>query len=295
MQTKHFFIEITQAGKAYALKAGSLTSHNRWYFKKNYISENESDWADFWTVFQKAYKENACKNKADVLTYIHGYCAGTGLHFAKNLHQMNVNYVKNAHSPIALTFTVIWHTSFPLYHYCRQMCETRAKIMAPSFWASILKIDENVKNTAFKGKLHLLCHSMGNYFLENMLTAKPTSRGVLFQESIMAAADVEANFFETHYPTIGSLSHRFLALNNRKDRSLIVSNWLNRNKRFGNRPPQYWDNKYPNVYATDVADVSDVKDMLSLFNQHAHYQASASVMQYLNGIFKGDCVQVNLH
>ena len=287
MQSKHFFIEIKNRQNGFSIQTGSLESVNQFYYKKKYFKENEGNFTSFYAEFQKTYSDCVAENKADILVYIHGLWSDRHSYFSKNLYQSEMHYIQNPESPIALTLTIIWHTPHLSYLYCRKKCATIAQYFAPYFWESVLQIKDSINKTPFNGKLHLLCHSMGNHFFETLLSATPSVNEPIFQELVMAAADVDADFFDTHYETITDLSQRILVLNNEKDRLLSFSKWLNRVKRLGNTPPQYLNEKYATVFATETSSVRDVRSLISFLNQHAHYQASASVMQYLNAVYKG--------
>lgn len=286
--SNHFFIEITEQNKAYVLKAGQFESQNKAYFTKNYLANTEAEWAQFWLVFQNAYQANALDSKADVLLYIHGYFSGSTFQLNKILGKSNNYYTLNPNSSIALTLTVIWHTDYRLYNYTRRLCKNRAEVFAPSFWSAVLTLRDLLNERGLAGKTHLMCHSMGNYFLEKMLPVKPKADKPLFQEFVMAAADVRDDFYEKQHLTIGRLSHRTLAINNRKDFALAVSKWLNRQARLGKYPPQYLHNKYASIFATDVSEVRDVESVIGWFNQHLHHQASKKVILYLSRVFKGE-------
>ena len=284
----HFFVEITEQNKAYVLKAGQFELQQNGHFKKHFLADTETDWDKFWTVFHNAYKTRAVENKADVMFYIHGYWSGSLFQLDKNLRYSDDFYIHNRDSPIALTLTVIWHRYYMPYKYTRDLCKSRAEAFAPCFWASILKTRTLLGEQTLNGKTHLLCHSMGNYFLEKMLPLKPTTDEPLFQEFVMAAADVQDDFYEKQSAVMAALSHRTLALNNLKDRSLTISKWLNRQSRLGKHPPQYFNNKYASIYATEVSRVQDVKNFIGYINQHQHHHLSNRVGHYLRGVFRGE-------
>jgi hypothetical protein len=285
--SSHFFIEITEQNNACVFKAGQFEAPQSGHFKKNYLAQTEAEWTQFWPIFQAAYQAKALENKADILFYIHGYLSGNPFQLNRTLQKSNNWYTKNHQSSIALTLTIIWHTAYRPYNYSRNLCKKRAGTFAPSFWATIFKIKTLLKGQGLGGKVHLMCHSMGNYFLETMLPTKPTAHEPLFQEFIMAAADVRDDFYDKQHGVISRLSHRTLALNNRKDFALAVSKWLNHHARLGVYPPQYLHNKYAAIFATEVGEVQDVVSLVGRFNQHLHHQVSKQVIQYLNQVFKG--------
>lgn len=286
MQPNHFFIEIKNQGNGYALQAGSLESINRFYCKKHYLTQKDMDWDVLWSAFQKAYTQNSREKKADILVYIHGLWGDRRGYFANNLHQSDINYIQNPDSPIAATFTIIWHTPIPHYTYCRKKCAVIAQFFTPHFWSFVEKMQNDLTEMSNSGKIHLLCHSMGNHFLETMLP-KAQFEKPIFQEFVMAGADVSTDFFEKHNTQLQRLSNRVIVLNNKKDRLLVISTWLNRKKRLGNTPPQYLNEKYPSVFAVETSHVRDVKTIMGWLHQHAHYHTSERVMLFLSKAFKG--------
>jgi Alpha/beta hydrolase of unknown function (DUF900) len=284
----HFFIEIAEQNKTFVLRAGQFHLDAKGYFTKHFLAENGEIWEEFWLVFQKNYPFLATENKADVLFYVHGLWSGSDFQVLKNLKWQNDFYTQNLNSPIAVTISIIWHTGYRPYYFTRYLCKKRAKAFASFFWNFTYKMKSFLKNQRFNGENHLLCHSMGNYFLENMLQYKPNTEGPLFKEFVMAAADVGNDFIEKYPLEIQYLSHRTLALNNQNDRSLSVSKWLNQQTRLGKHPPPYFKEKEPFLYATEVSGVRDVTNIIGLFNQHQHHQVSEKVKVYLCGIFRGE-------
>jgi Alpha/beta hydrolase of unknown function (DUF900) len=283
----HFFIEITEQNKSFVLKAGVFQLDENGRFKKRFLSENETDWTNFLLIFQEAYALKSLENKADILFYIHGLWSGSPLQTGKNIKRFNNFYTQDPQSSVALTVSVIWHSGYSSYFLTRRLCKKRAVAVGENFWHFIEKNKNLLDKTGKKGKMHLVCHSMGNYFFENILPFKPVLKQTLFQELVMAAADVGDCFYEKQEANLQNLSERILVLNNKKDRSLSISKWLNRQTRLGKHPPQYFNEKYASVYATEVSGVKDVKNKVGLLNQHQHHQVSTTVKLYLRDVFNG--------
>jgi hypothetical protein len=283
----HFFIEIAELNKTFVLKTGVFQLDEKGRFKKRFLSEHESDFTKFWQVFQENYKELSTENKADVLFHIHGLWSGSTIQTRKNIERFNNFYTQDHESSIVVTVSIIWHSGYNSYFLTRYLCKKRALSVGRNIWDFILRIKEMLDKMSENGKMHLVCHSMGNYFLENILPFKPVFNQMIFQELVMAAADVGDCFYERLHSSILNLSERTLVLNNKKDRSLGVSKWLNRQTRLGKHPPQYFAKKYTSIYATEVSGVKDVKNKVGLFNQHQHHQVSTTVKLYLREIFKG--------
>lgn len=286
MKDRHFFIEIVNQKQGFAFKAGILETLNRSNYRKKYLAETADDFDVFYQILEENYHQNTSKNKADLLVYIHGLWGDRRGYFANNLHQSDVHYVQNLESSVAFTLSIIWHTHYPSYWYCQKKCKIIAENFAPFFWKNTLKMQEMASKTTFLGKMHLLCHSMGNYFFENMLVTKPQTTQPIFQEIVLAAADVDADFMEKQDAVLKSVGHEIVVLNNRKDRLLWLSKWANWRARLGNQTPQYFDEKKPNFRIIEVSKSQDVRGLLSRLNQHAHYHASYDAISQLNCVFK---------
>jgi ribosomal protein L31 len=285
--TNHFFIEIAEQNKSFVLKAGVFQLDEKGRFKKRFLTENETDFTNFLLIFQETYTLKSLENKVDILFYIHGFWSGSNAQTEKNIKRFNNFYTQDPASSIALTVSLIWYSGYSSYFLTRRLCKKRAVAFAPNFWNILLETKEILGKTGKNGKNHLVCHSMGNYFLENILPFKPVSKQPLFQELVMAAADVGDCFYEKQQAYLHNLSERILVLNNKKDRSLSISKWLNRQTRLGKHPPQYFSEKYASVYATEVSGVKDVKNKVGLLNQHQHHQVSTTVKFYLRDVFNG--------
>jgi esterase/lipase superfamily enzyme len=101
------------------------------------------------------------------------------------------------------------------------------------------------KKNACNQPIHLLCHSMGNYVLEKTLREINTNSAGrfprIFDEIILAAADVDYDAFEYDYkfsrlPEIGKRVNVYF---NRGDKALIISDWTKSNPdRLGHKGPR---------------------------------------------------------
>ena len=286
MKDRHFFIEIVNQKQGFAFKAGVLETLNRSNYGKKYLVETAEDFDVFYQILEENYRQNASKNKADLLVYIHGLWGDRRGYFANNLHESDVHYAQNSESSVAFTLSIIWHTHYPSYWYCQKKCKIIAENFAPFFWKNTSKMQEIVSKMPFSGKMHLLCHSMGNYFFEKMLPSSSQLTQPIFQEIVLAAADVADDFMEKQDSALKSIGHEIVVLNNQKDRLLWLSKWANWRSRLGNQTPQYFDEKKSNFRIIEVSKIQDVRGLLSRLNQHAHYHASYDVLSQLNGVFK---------
>ena len=278
-KVNHFFIEIKENRSGFSIQSGKLQVVNASQYKKEYQKQHSIE--DFMRLIQAAYSQ--CERK-DGLIFIHGVWA-YGRPLAYHLSQFERHIFQKPDSTIAFTLNIIWHTPPPSYAKSRKQCQRLAVEIAPVFWKlmdNLLKIKELDAN------LHLLCHSMGNYFFENLMESKPDYNEKVFNQIIMAAADVDVDFFSKQLPLMQALTQRVILLNNRHDVLLGVSRYLNQARRLGNAPPQYFAPFSPFVSATEIGSVRDVRNLIALGGQHIYYNASAKVMAYLGGLLKGE-------
>ncbi|MCW3475187.1 alpha/beta hydrolase [Limobrevibacterium gyesilva] len=140
-------------------------------------------------------------------------------------------------------------------------------------------------------RLHLLCHSMGNYMLgsavEAWFAANPQPGPPLFDEIVLAAADESASTFSA--PNGGRLSNlwrlgrEITVYYNNNDVAMALSHVVNRDFRLGyDGPPDKADTRFysPNVY--EFVDCTGVNDLISGVldspdRSHQYYRQSPTV------------------
>jgi Alpha/beta hydrolase of unknown function (DUF900) len=274
--TKHFFIEIKESSKGFVIKRGVIKSVNALMHKKTYSTESDE-------LFDESLRDAfKAANKKDALIFIHGLWA-YGRPLAYHLRQFDKHIVQKTDSNIAFTLNIMWHTPMPSYILSRRQCKRLALALAPQFWQTI---DNLLKIKDLEPRLHVLCHSMGNYFFENLIQTKPLNKKA-FEQTLMVAADVDIDFFDTHINSMNTLTKRVVLLNNKNDLLLGVSRYLNRVPRLGKGAPQYFEPFGPFVKATEISSVKDVRNLIALGGQHIHYNASAKVLGYIKLLLEG--------
>jgi esterase/lipase superfamily enzyme len=275
--TQHFFIEIKETRQGFVIKRGTIESVNAFMHKKNYS-----------TLSDKSFDETLCEalktsGRKDALIFIHGVWA-YGRPLAYHLRQFDKHIIQKTDSNIAFTLNIIWHTPMPSYIISRRQCKRLAVAMAPQFWQTMTNL---LKIKDLEPKLHLLCHSMGNYFFENLLQNKSSHHTNIFEQILLVAADVDIDFFETHINSMKALTKRVVLLNNKKDVLLGASRYLNGVRRLGKGTPQYFEPFEPFVKATEIGSVKDVRNLIAMSGQHIHYNASVSVLNYIKSLLEG--------
>jgi esterase/lipase superfamily enzyme len=279
-ETKHFFIEIKESPQGLIIRRGTIESVNAFVHNKNYSTQSDEAFDE---ALQNIFNTSG---KKDALVFIHGLWAYSRP-MAYHLLQFDKHVVQKTDSNIAFTLNIIWHTPMPSYFISRRQCKRLALGIAPIFWNSI---DNLLRIKDLEPRLHLLCHSMGNYFFENLLQSKPLNKKV-FEQILLVAADVDIDFFEKYTDDMKALTKRVILINNKNDVLLKVSRYLNRMHRLGIAPPQYFEDFQPFLNATEISQVRDVRNLIALSGQHIYYNASVTVLNYIKSLLEGGEVQ----
>jgi esterase/lipase superfamily enzyme len=123
--------------------------------------------------------------------------------------------------------------------------------------------------------IHLLCHSMGNFVLENTVWHLRTAVGSLprvFTEVVLAAADVDSDALERENKLgrLHELGHRVTVYFNRGDLALTTSDTVKGNPdRLGQTGP-----KHPLDVPTGTVNV-DCSDVVGGVMEHSYYMDEA--------------------
>ena len=137
-------------------------------------------------------------------------------------------------------------------------------------------------------RLHLLCHSMGNYMLgaavEAIFAGNTAPATPLFDEVVLAAADEIATTFSTpnggRLANLWRLGREITVYFNNDDILMAISHIANQNFRLGyDGPPNAADTGFfsPNVY--EFVDCTGVNDYISdeVDRSHQYYRQSPTV------------------
>ncbi|MCY4441329.1 MAG: alpha/beta hydrolase [Deltaproteobacteria bacterium] len=125
--------------------------------------------------------------------------------------------------------------------------------------------------------IHLLCHSMGNYVLQNALerTAKFSVGGRLpriFQQIFLCAADVSADVFQPGEPfhRLAEMAEAVTIYHNRRDPTLPHSDYAK-----GATARLGWDGAEWPAYLPDRAHQVDCSRLVSGVIEHSYYHCGA--------------------
>jgi esterase/lipase superfamily enzyme len=162
---------------------------------------------------------------------------------------------------------------------------------AAGAFGAFLRQMEALQHRIGRRRMHLLCHSMGNYLLggavEAWFRATPQPGPPIFDEIILAAADEQADTFSR--PNGGRLSNlwrlgrEITVYFNNDDVAMALSRVVNRSFRLGDDgPPDKADTRFysPNVY--EFVDCTGVNDLIEGFlaspdRSHQYYRQSPTV------------------
>jgi len=225
---------------------------------------------------------------ADVLVYIHGFnvsfaeAAGSA---AALQHRLR----KAGRDILVVMFT--WPSdgkSVPFISYKNDRDDAAASGLA--FSRAFQKLHAFVAampRTEYCGcAIHLLCHSMGNFVLENTLwhlrKNVPGRLPRIFGELVLASADVDDDAFETEnkFGRLTELARRINVYFNRGDEALAISDATKGNPdRLGEGGP-----KHPLDVPSGVVNL-DCSEIVGGLVEHSYYldEAFRDVSQVLSG------------
>ncbi len=148
-------------------------------------------------------------------------------------------------------------------------------------------------------RLHLLCHSMGNYALggavELLFAGQATAPpGRIFDEIILAAADERANSFflpnDRRLADLWRLGHEITVYSNRNDLLMTASHWVNGNYRLGyDGPPNKSNTSFFSTSVYEFVDCTGIDDSISHgpLNSHQYYRELPKVRADILGVLAG--------
>jgi len=164
-----------------------------------------------------------------------------------------------------------------------------ARVSGPALGRALLKLRDHLRGLEgdCNGRLILVCHSMGNYALQNALAHMTRIEGAvlpqLFDEMIMLAPDVDSDALASpaKLGRLSELTDRITLYMHSGDRAL----WLSDNTK-GN--PDRLGRSGPHNSATipDSIDVVDCSDIDTSITQH-HYYLETKVYEDMRRVISG--------
>ncbi len=268
---------------------------------KKYADEQSVDKSVFPStqVFEELYKKGLkAEKRQDILVFIHGFNSDleTSMQTLADLHR---KYVEPEDSPICHLVLFSWPAKKKLLKY--RADEFDAKQSGFALARSMASLREYFKQKLVKEreplceqKIHLLCHSMGNRVLENMIIGISEINIPMvniFGEIILVGADIDYDALESPKPMyrLIDLGQRIHLYFHNKDLALGVSettkNAFNRLGRWGAKKN---DQLPDDVYECDVSDIRDDEETLHEAKHHWYFINSDSVVEDIKKVFWGE-------
>lgn len=198
----------------------------------------------FDTFFSLLAEQSTQANRPDTLLFVHGFQTS----FSKlrsMLNQLIRCYVHPADSTIGRIVLFYWPSDNTLSYKAYRM-ERLDAIDSAWVFADLISRWGNYRMDApgqqHSEKIHLMCHSMGNYLLQQSmeyLTADLSRIRSFFSQIILAAADTDWTLFETGsiFSVLPSLGRRVTLYYHPKDVVLWAAEQQHQVKRLGRDGP----------------------------------------------------------
>ncbi|NJL17656.1 MAG: alpha/beta hydrolase [Nitrospira sp.] len=242
------------------------------------------------------------RKNTDVLLYIHGFNVSwaDAVGSALSLQEM-LNHCPDADTDQCVQVVLFtWPSdgmALPFVSYKSDRSEAagsgnavgRAILKVRDFLASLRRADE----TLCKQDLHILCHSMGNYLLQNALErcdafTPGNALPRLFEHIFLCAPDVDDTALETGQPLerLHELARSVSVYHNRGDVALVVSDFTKGNPdRLGSNGPAKPAVVHNKVHQVDCTPI--VKGLV----EHSYYlvgHVNADIRMSIDGIQHDD-------
>lgn len=236
------------------------------------------------TRFFRNLKEHMM-NDADVVIYIHGYnveweeAVGSALAL-----QMMLNSKKKKDDKDVMVVLFTWPSNGSAMPYAAYKSDRvdardsgksigRGFLKLRDFLAKLHKDAKTENEKLCYGNIHLLCHSMGNYVLENAITSKVLGYAGasrlprIFDQIFMCAPDVADDVFENGLSRLHEMANFITIYYNNGDFAMNLSKY---SKHFDDRLG-HTGNARPALIHNKVHQV-DCSPIVKGFVEHSYYQ-----------------------
>lgn len=288
--------------KVFGVKDAALASSPTVaYYDKNALNTDKSLKGSerFFTDLYHCMSGQGGNQRGDVLTFIHGYNCN---------FQCGIDHIKEmakelevAGSPIKHFVLVSWPSRGRILRYQDERDDAhtsggalgRAVQMLVEFFRTVFGANGS---DPCGQHIHLMCHSMGNQVLEEMMRKLMELRAPVpsvFEEVILAASDVDNTAFELPNPlgALPSLCRRVHVYTNRNDLALVISkNTKTSVKRMGTDGPSDVSKIPSHIYLVDCTDVAS-QGVLGLKNelvQHWYHKYVTAVVSDIAAVLRGE-------
>jgi esterase/lipase superfamily enzyme len=253
-------------------------------------SDREQDQRHFGS--RRSFEElrRAMRGGADVLVFVHGFNVSWWEAVSSALAlQLMINRRRRDGDPELLVFLFSWPSdgaAVPWFSYYSDRDDAamsgaavgRAFLRLRDYLFEAWRDDRSARREHCRRAFHLLCHSMGNYVLENALArTREFSRGGkpprLFEQVLLCAPDVDDNAFEEGrgLHRLPQMAEQVTVYHNRGDAALQVSDYSK-----GNRDRLGWRGASTPAQLDGRVHQVDCSDIVSGVVEHG-YHASGIV------------------
>lgn len=211
---------------------------------------------------------------ADTLVYVHGYNTS----FRDAVEAARAIHDRYTARPLAVVL-FSWPSDGSMMPWVAYQRDRRdAETAGPAFGRAFLKTRDFLASIPRRRrcdhKIHLMAHSMGNHVLQfalrDIVELQPTGLPRLFDQVVLAAADVDSNAFDRDYKLgrLPEICSRVTVYCNRGDLALAMSDLTKGNpERLGHDGPAHPHTLPAKVVAVDAGDVAGADHSYHLENE----------------------------
>lgn len=250
-------------------------------------------------LFYELYRTMAFDEGGDVLLYIHGFNNDMAA-----VKEAMTELIKLYVTPPECSVKQIVIFSWPAENDIKYRTDFRdAKVSGYALSRAVMKygrfLDEFFSprevplNAPCGNRLHLMCHSMGNFVFESMLAeliANKWSRSI-FNQVILTAADVAYDVFEDHqsFSRLAEYCSRADVYYNNNDKALFTSSTTkNPATRLGSNGPRLAAQVPNSVVLVDATDVAPVGvSWLEKIQGHSYHLNTPAVIKDMRQVLSG--------
>ena len=261
----HYFIEILPNNSVVygIIKHLTPNQHRKYYF------QNTQD-------FYQHLNQESTNLGLKTLVFFHGWLSDYPFRFSAYIDNFHKNYI--IPNKIQRTISVIWHTNGRGYRASRAYVKTIARDFKEDFKVfNQFLVDK-------KQPSYLLCHSMGNFLFQNLVSETQLPQ-LGFDHYILAAPDLDCDVFEKgeDFEKLPTLIPQITLLKHKNDRTLGISKILLNRNRLGRHG---FINPTPSVKTIDTTRFS-TKGIKDGFTHHLYMYKCPKVVAII-----GDFLQI---
>lgn len=229
--------------------------------------------------------------KDDLLFFVHGMLGSRGDNFENNFDELKSAYLLPRQSPIGKMLMIKWPGNAYSYKQNRKTVGEIKEGLADV----LVKLIRRMQILGFMSheeehNLHLICHSMGSYLLEQVMASIDCEQHCypLFDNVVLAAADLDCIAFEEGQPlcAMQDMAQTTHVLVNENDFTLKLSSKLNGRKRLGLNGLSPMTILPKNIRLIDVSNINDETGFFDRLSKHSYYRNSPTITEGIMRLFQ---------